>query len=158
MHAQEHRMPLSHRRVGVAGRRRDRGAVAVEMTMLVWPVAVIMAAFIAGAWVLSVARHDVNAATAAAARAASQQHDPQSATATATQTAQAALAESGRACTTLTVTVDTSAFTHGGHVDVNVACTIDLGGLVGIEVPGSLTFQATARAPIETFRELGTPP
>ena len=151
-------MPRSHHRTGGAGRRRDRGSVAVEMTMLVWPVAVIMAAFIAGAWLLSVARHDVHAATAAAARAASQQYDPRAAAAAATQTAQAALAESGRACTTLVVTVNTSTFTHGGHVEVSVACAVDVADLVGIQVPGDVTFQTAARAPIERFRELEAQP
>lgn len=139
-------------------RRRDRGSVSVEMTMLVWPVTVIMAAFLAGVWVLQVANHDVHAAAGAAARAASQQHSPQAATSVAQETAQAALESAGRACTSLTVPVDTSQFTQGGWVEVTVECTLDLSGLAGIEVPGSVTFHATARAPIETFRELEVQP
>jgi len=138
-------------------RRTDQGSVSVEMTMLVWPVAVIMAAFIAGAWLLSVARHDVHAAAAAAARAASQQHSPQAATAVATDTAQSALASSGRACTSLTVGVDTTEFTHGGHVEVTISCTANLSSLTSIGIPGTVTFQTDARAPIETFRELELP-
>lgn len=138
-------------------RQTDRGSVSVEMTMLVWPVAVIMAAFIAGAWTLSVARHDVHAAAAAAARAASQQHSPQAAATVAADTAQTALASSGRACTSLAVTVDTAEFTHGGHVEVTISCTADLSSLTSIGIPGNVTFQTEARAPIERFRELELP-
>jgi Flp pilus assembly protein TadG len=147
-----HRRTTSRRQPD--GRRGDRGSVAVEMTMLVWPVAVIMAAFIAGAWLLAVAKHDVHAAAAAAARAASQQQTPQAAITAADGAARAALESSGRACTSLNVTVDTALFTHGGHVDVTIACAVDAGGLVGIQAPGTITVQADARSPIEMFREL----
>lgn len=75
----------------------------------------------------------------------------------ATETAQTALASSGRACTSLAVTVDTAEFTHGGHVEVTISCTADLSGLAGINIPGNVTFQTGARAPIETFRELELP-
>jgi hypothetical protein len=137
-----------------ASTNRDRGSVSIEMTMLVWPVAVIMAAFIAGAWLLAVARQDVHAAAASAARAATLQHSAATASTAAEDSARTALASAGRACAELTVTVDDSHFQHGGYVEVGVRCQVDLRGLTGLEIPGAVDLQATSRAPIETFREL----
>jgi Flp pilus assembly protein TadG len=144
---------MPHRR-RVAPANRDRGSVSIEMTMLVWPVAVIMAAFIAAAWLLAAARQDVYAAAASAARAATLQHSPSAATTAADNSAHTALANAGRVCADLLVTVDDTNFRHGGHVEVVVRCDIDLRGLTGLEIPGSVTFEGVSRAPIETFREL----
>jgi Flp pilus assembly protein TadG len=133
--------------------------MSVEMTALVWPVTAIMAVLLVGVWQLSVARLDVHTAAAAAARAASLADHPATAAAAAEQAAQAALADAGIACAELTVEVDTSQFTHGGSVTVQVACQIPTGDLIGLGGPGTVTTSATARAPIEQHRQLqvGTP-
>jgi Flp pilus assembly protein TadG len=128
--------------------------MSVEMTALVFPVTVIMAVFLLGTWQLSVARLDVHTAAAAAARAASLQTSPIAAGVAANEAADVALGDAGRTCTTLTVSVDTSQFTHGGHVEVTVACQVTTGDLIGLDAPGAVPTSATARAPIETFREL----
>jgi Flp pilus assembly protein TadG len=128
--------------------------MSVEMTTLVFPVTVVMIAFLLGAWQLSLVRLDVHTAAAAAARAASLQPSPALADTAAREAAAAALADTGRACSNLDVEVDLSAFGHGGHVDVEVTCRVATGDLVGLQAPGSATTSATARAPIEAFVEL----
>jgi Flp pilus assembly protein TadG len=128
--------------------------MSVEMTTLVFPVTVVMVAFLLGAWQLSLVRLDVHTAAAAAARAASLQPSPAMADTAAREAAAAALADTGRACSNLDVDVNLAAFGHGGHVDVEVTCRVTTGDLVGLRVPGSATTSATARAPIDTFVEL----
>jgi hypothetical protein len=68
------------------------------------------------------------------------------------------MADAGRTCTRLTVEVDTSQFTHGGHVEVRLSCRARTGDLLGLAAPGSLDLSATSRAPIERFRELRPEP
>jgi Flp pilus assembly protein TadG len=128
--------------------------MSVEMTALVFPVTLVMTVLILAVWQLTAAKLDVNTATAAAARAASLQTNPGDAATAARQAATAALADAGRTCTRLTVDVDTSQFTHGGHVEVQLSCQARTGDLLGLAAPGSLDLAATSRAPIETFREL----
>jgi Flp pilus assembly protein TadG len=147
-----------------AGRRAqpalgEQGSMSVEMTALVWPVTAIMAVLLVGVWQLSVARLDVHTAAAAAARSASLADSPASAVAAADQAAHEALADAGRTCGELTVEVDTSQFTHGGHVEVSLTCRVRTGDLIGLGAPGSVSTSATARAPIEfhRFLEAGEP-
>jgi Flp pilus assembly protein TadG len=128
--------------------------MSVEMTALVWPVVVIMAVLLVGVWQLSVARLDVHTAAAAAARAASLTDSPAGAVATADRAAHEALADAGFTCDTLTIEVDTSQFTHGGWVEVEVTCQVSTGDLIGLRLPGSVTTAATARAPLEVHRQL----
>jgi Flp pilus assembly protein TadG len=132
--------------------------MSVEMTALVWPVTAIMAVLLVGVWQLSVARLDVHTAAAAAARAASLADSPAAAIAAASQTAQDALADAGLACNDLTVDADTSQFTHGGSVEVQVTCQVTTGDLIGLGAPGSVTTSATARAPVEEHRQLQVGP
>ena len=138
--------------------QRDRGSVSIEMTMLVWPVTVIMATLIAAGWMLAAARQQVHSAAGSAARAASLQPHPAGAVAAAEQQARDALTGAGRRCGGLTITVDTASFAPGGHVEVTVRCQTDLRGLAGLDLPGTVTFEASARAPIERHRELGRLP
>jgi hypothetical protein len=128
--------------------------MSVEMTALVWPVAAIMAVLLVGVWQLSVARLDVHTAAAAAARAASLADSSAAAIAAAGQTAHEALADAGFTCNDLTIDVDTSQFTHGGSVAVQVSCQVTTGDLIGLGAPGSVTTSATARAPVEEHRQL----
>lgn len=132
--------------------------MSVEMTALVFPVTIIMAVFLLGTWQLSLARLDVHTAAAAAARAASLQPSPTLAATAADDTAQATLADAGRACATLAVDVDTSAFGPGGHVEVTITCQVTTGDLIGLGAPGTVPTSAAARAPIERFVELEVTP
>jgi Flp pilus assembly protein TadG len=132
--------------------------MSVEMTALVFPVTLIMTVLILAVWQLAAAKLDVNTAAAAAARAASLQTHPGDAATAARQAATEAMAGAGRTCTSLTVEVDTSQFTHGGYVEVHLSCQARTGDLLGLAAPGSLDLSATSRAPIELFRELHPEP
>jgi Flp pilus assembly protein TadG len=137
------------------GRRcRDAGSMSVEMTALVFPVTLVMTVLILATWQLTAAKLDVNTAAAAAARAASLQTSPADAEDAARQAAAAAMADAGRTCTSLTVAVETSEFTHGGFVEVRLVCHARTGDLLGLAAPGSVDLSAASRAPIERFREL----
>ena len=128
--------------------------MSVEMAALVFPVTVIMTVLLLGAWQLSVARLDVHTTASAAARAASLQASAPAAVAAARDTADAALGDAGRSCTDLRVDIDTDDFGRGGSVAVTVTCRITTGDLFGLNAPGSVPTSATARAPVERFREI----
>jgi Flp pilus assembly protein TadG len=140
----------------VIGRRcrGDRGSVSVEMTALVFPVTIILAVLLVGVWRVTASDLDVQAAAASAARAASLQRNPSAAVNAARQAAEADLAHRDRTCAALTVSTDLGAFNRGGWVAVTVTCKIGTRDLVGLDAPGGATSTATARAPIETYREL----
>ena len=135
-------------------RRGDTGSMSVEMTALVFPVTLVMTVLILATWQLTAAKLDVNTAAAAAARAASLQTSPADAEDAARQAAAGAMTEAGRTCTSLTVEVDTTGFTHGGFVEVRLSCHARTGDLLGLAAPGSVDLSATSRAPVERFREL----
>jgi Flp pilus assembly protein TadG len=128
--------------------------MSVEMTALVFPVTLIMTVLILAVWQLAAANLDVHTAAAAAARAASLQTNPGDAATAAQQAGTAAMANAGRTCTEVTVQVDTSNFVHGGHVEVRLTCQARTGDLLGLAAPATVDLSATARAPIEMFREL----
>lgn len=137
-----------------ARHRCDRGSMSVEMTTLVFPVTVVMTVFLIGVWQLSLARLDVHTAAAAAARAASMQPSPTLAVDAAHTTAAATLADTGRACSTLDIDVDTTEFGRGGYVEVTLTCHVTTGDLIGLQAPGSAPTTASARAPVETYIQM----
>jgi Flp pilus assembly protein TadG len=149
--------PAEAMRADRNGRRRgsgERGNATVEFVALVFPVAVVLLGLLFATWQLSIARHDVTTAAAAAARAASLHTSPQAASSAAHDAAEVALGDAGRSCTELGVAVDTSNFGHGGHVTVTVSCQVTAGDLILLDVPADVDTSATARAPIETYRQL----
>ena len=146
-------MTSRRRRRLVAHPDAERGTVAVELVLLA-PLLLALLLFIVGLGRLAEARAHVTGAARDAARAASQQRTPAAARAAAQQTATADLAGAGLSCAHLTVQTDTTEFTPGGMVRVAVGCTADLRDLVGVGLPTSKTFQSTAAAPLETYKEL----
>ena len=130
----------------------ERGGVTVEL-VLVTPLLLALALFAVLAGRLTQARAEVDGAARDAARAASIARDPASARAAASATAGATLAGRHLTCRTLDVRVDTSAFRAGGHVAVRVACTVDLGDLSLLAVPGTRTIETRFVAPLDTFRD-----
>ena len=129
-------------------RHPDRGSVSVEIALSV-PLVLLLLFLLSATVHLGRAAIDVNAAAAAGARAASLTRTPAAATTAARDTATADLA--GR-CAALVVTVDTTGFRRGGAVTVTVACTVTTRGLTGIDVPGSVTTQATSTSPLDMYR------
>ncbi len=130
----------------------ERGSVTVEL-VLVTPLLLALALFAVLAGRLTEARAEVDGAARDAARAASIARDPAAARAAAHASATATLAERRLTCRALDVRTDTSAFRAGGHVAVQLACTVDLGDLSLLRVPGTRTIQTRFVAPLDTFRE-----
>jgi Flp pilus assembly protein TadG len=133
----------------------DRGSVTVEMAVLALPLAVVMALFAVFSFRLAGTRLDMNAAAAAAARAASMARTPQAAVHAATSAARADLADHAGSCNPLRVNVDTSAFQRGGQVTVTVTCQMSTAGLTGLGLPGTLTGSATATVVIDSHVPVG---
>jgi Flp pilus assembly protein TadG len=121
--------------------------------VLLTPLLVALLMFIVGLGRIAEARSHVAGAARDAARAASQQRTPSAARAAAEQTATADLTGAGLSCAHLTIDTDTSTFTAGEAVRVDVGCTADLRDLIGVGLPTSKTLHATAAAPLETYRE-----
>jgi Flp pilus assembly protein TadG len=128
--------------------RGDRGSVAVELAIGV-PLAVLFVFLIVGAYHLGQANIDVNAAAAAASRAASITHSAAAADAAAHDSATANLAAQ---CTKVSVSVNTSQFHRGGAVTVRVGCTVSTHGLLGVGLPGSMTVSASSTSPLDLYR------
>ena len=130
----------------------ERGSATVEL-VLVTPLLLALALFAVLAGRLTQARAEVDGAARDAARAASIARDPAAARAAAHASATATLAIRHLTCRALDVRVDTRAFRAGGQVAVRVACTVDLGDLSLLAVPGARTIETRFVAPLDTFRE-----
>jgi Flp pilus assembly protein TadG len=142
------------RRQARAGRARDEcGATAVELVLMASVlVGFIMTVVGAGRFVDG--RSQVNDAAYAAARAASLAPDLDAAREAGQKAAQESLAERGKACATLTVSLAGTDFRTAGHVNAEVTCQADLSDVVGFGLPGTKSFTATAVVPIEQYRRI----
>ena len=145
----------SRRRVRRPTPRVDQGSMALELA-LVTPVFLVMLLLVVGLGRVAHGRQLVEQAAAAAARAASLTSTSALATSAANTAATNALSQAGVSCRGGGVTVDTSEFHPGGQVSATVRCTADLSGLAMAGFPGSVTLDATAAAPLEPYRDLGT--
>ena len=99
-------------------------------------------------------RQLVDDAAAAGARAAALSSSPAQASSQAQSAVTATLSQAGLSCQGTQVDVDTSALVPGGQVSVVVTCTSQLSGLALTGLPGQMTLHATARVPIEAFRDI----
>jgi Flp pilus assembly protein TadG len=138
------------RRVWGAG-RREAGSAAVELTLLA-PFAVLLLLFVVAAGRQIQARMQVDDAAQTAARAATTARSPTQAATAARAAVAAGLTGTAASCRDPAVTVDTSDFRPGGAVRASVACTVDLGGLTGLRLPGSRQIRSTATAIIDLYR------
>lgn len=139
-----------------SSRAGQRGVTSIEMLLAAIPLLIMVTVVVAGS------RHpdaagQVNDAAYAAARAASLQSDPTRAAAAGQQAAKASLAERGKACTRLSVSLAGSDFTPGGKVVAVVECVADLSDVVSVAgrhlgLEQTKTFQARAVVPIEKYR------
>jgi Flp pilus assembly protein TadG len=143
------RLLMRSRRRLVSG-RDERGTLSVELAVLT-PALIGCLLVIAGAARYVDAEDQVSSAAWASARAASLEPTAASAATAGRAAAVGALADRGRACARLEVTVNTGAFAPGGSVRATVTCNADLSDLAAFGLP-SRTFTATAVVPIETHR------
>jgi Flp pilus assembly protein TadG len=139
-------------------RRGDRGSVSVEMTVLVVPLMVVLALFVALCARGASAAIDVHAAASAASRAASLARSPGTARDAAATSAALSLGGQRLTCAGLQVSVDTSQFHPGGSVAVTLQCVVTLSDLGVPGVPGSRTLAATASSPLDVYREFDAGP
>ncbi|WP_435581614.1 TadE/TadG family type IV pilus assembly protein [Amycolatopsis thermoflava] len=141
-------------RIGVL-RRDERGSAAAELTLLT-PLLILLLLFVVFCGRLADAKLRINDVAHQAARAATLARAPSQATANAQAAASAALASAGITCQSLSVSTDTQGLKPGSTVTVTVSCSVGLGDLTSLGVPGSRTFQSSFSSPVDVWR--GTAP
>lgn len=151
---------MRHRQLVLGLRRRvrrlrgDGGFMALELAVLT-PFVIAAVLLVVGFGRVAHGRQLVDQAAAVSARAAALANSAGQAQIDGHAAAAGTLAQTEVSCTALQVSVDTTAFVPGGQVEVTVSCTADLSGLALSGLPGSMTMTATARAPLETYRDIG---
>ncbi len=142
---------MKHRRMTGAALRSAQGSAVVELT-IVTPAVVLVMLLVVLAGRMSLASSDVNAAASDAARAASIRQTGGAARVDAQRTAARSLTDRGVTCRGLDVRADTSRLRPAGDVRVRVSCTVRLGDLAPLGIPGSRTITATASEVVDRFR------
>ena len=136
-------------------RRDERGAVALELVIVVPALMIMMGLMIAGGR-LWFAKSAVEQAAQSAARAASLQRDPGSARVAGVDSGRASLQTNGLACGGRHVSVDTTGFAVPVGVPATlhatVTCTVSFGDILLPGTPGSITVSRTAAAALDTYR------
>ena len=131
--------------------RNEDGSAATELVILV-PMVALLLGFTVMAGRMATTKQDVTSASRDAARAASVRQFPAQAQADALAAVNETLTDRGTSCQGLVVQVDTSDLQPGGRVEATVTCTIGLGDVVGLGVPGSKTVSSTSTAVVDTHR------
>lgn len=129
----------------------QRGAAAVEL-VLVTPVLIVLLLFVVAGGRLADARAQVDAAARDAARAGTLARSAAGAERAGKEAADSRLHDAGVECRSLLVQVDATRFAPGGTVAATVTCTVDLGDLTLLAVPGSRSVTATAAEPVDVYR------
>lgn len=134
----------------------QRGAAAVEVTLLV-PLLCLILGGLAGGWRVGWARTQVVEAAAAGARAATIANSAGAALQQSTAAIEADLMTVGVHCAGLQVDVDTSAFAQPpgvrGEVTARVSCLLNLSDVLVPGLPGALAITTAATEPLDIFRE-----
>ena len=136
-------------------RRNERGSAAAELTLLT-PLLILLLLFVVFCGRLADTKLRINDVAHQAARTATLSRTPSQATTNAQATASAALASAGITCQSLSVSTDTQGLKPGSTVTVTVSCSVGLGDLTSLGVPGSRTFQSSFSSPVDVWR--GTAP
>ena len=134
---------------------RDGGFSTLEL-VIITPFLLAFVLLVVGFGRVTHGRQEVQAAAAAAARAASLANTPGEAQTAAQQEATADLAQAGISCqSSPPPTVDTSQFYAGGQVRVTITCVTNLSDLTVVGFPGHKTLTASATVPLEQYRQFG---
>jgi Flp pilus assembly protein TadG len=137
-------------------RGSERGSAAVELTLLVPALVLVLGLLVAGGR-LWFARATVNDAAAAAARAASLARSSGEAAAAGRAAGEQALRTGGLRCAGTSVAIDTAAFGvppgTPATVRSRLTCTVPFGDLGLPGMPGSLTVSTSGAAALDTYRE-----
>ena len=132
----------------------DRGSAAFEM-VLITPALIVLLLFAVAAGRLSMARNEVTEAARDAAREASTWRSATLAQSHGTERGLDSLSAGHVTCRSPSVVIDTSRLRPGGSTVADVACTVQLGDLVGLRMGGSRTVRARAVAIVDTFQSDG---
>lgn len=129
----------------------QRGSASVELVLATPILVALMLLAVAGGRLAS-SRGEVDAAARDSARAASIARSPAAAERDGGAAAEATLADRDITCQDLAVSIDLTDFRPGGSVTSTVACTVGLGDLTGLGLPGRRTVTATFAAPVDRYR------
>jgi Flp pilus assembly protein TadG len=136
-------------------RRDERGAVALELVIVVPALMIMLGLMIAGGR-LWFAKSAVEQAAQSAARAGSLQRDPGSAHVAGVDAGRASLQTNGLTCGGRQVSVDTTDFAVPVGVPATlhatVTCTVSFGDILLPGTPGSITVSRTSAAALDTYR------
>lgn len=137
-------------------RRDDRGSMSVELVMIA-PVLVFIILLLVAGGRLALAGNAAEAAAVAAAREASLSRTTAQAQTNANAAAQIAMAQSGYACTELTVVISDAGLNvplgQVGTVSAALTCTLNMSDIALPGLPGTKTLTADAFSPVDAFRE-----
>jgi Flp pilus assembly protein TadG len=123
--------------------------------VLITPVLIVLLLFAVAAGRLSVARNQVTEAARDAAREASTWRTQSEATTYGMQRGLDSLSAGHVTCRSPSVAIDASRLRPGGEAIADVACTVQLGDLVGLRMGGSRTLRARAVSVVDTFQSNG---
>lgn len=135
--------------------RDERGSAAAELTLLT-PLLIVLLLFVVSCGRLADTKLRINDVAHQAARAATLARSPSQATSNAQATASAALASAGITCQSLSVSTDTQGLKPGSTVTVTVSCSVGLGDLTSLGVPGSRVFESSFSSPVDVWRGTST--
>lgn len=138
-----------------ARRRDQRGSAAVELTLAVPALMIILVLLVAGGR-LWFARTSVSDAAYSAARTGSLARTAGGARSDAHAAADRSLATAGLRCASRSVGVDTGGFGvpvgTPATVDVAVTCVVPFADLTLPGMPGSITLRANGSSALDTYR------
>jgi Flp pilus assembly protein TadG len=133
----------------------QRGAAAVELTLLVPALLLVLGLLVAGGR-LWFARTTVNEAAQTAARAASLARSPTAAIAAGREAGSQSLATAGLRCRSTSVSVSTAAFSvpvgTPSTVTSTILCRVDFSDVFLPGWPGSLQLTGRGSAALDTYR------
>jgi Flp pilus assembly protein TadG len=129
----------------------ERGSAAAELTLCT-PLLVLLLLFVVFCGRVADTSERLNDVAHQAARAATLARSAGQAVASAQTTASEALASAGINCQSLSVSTDTQGLRPGSTVTVTVSCTVGLGDLTMLGLPGSRTFQSSFSSPVDVYR------
>jgi Flp pilus assembly protein TadG len=135
--------------------RNQRGAAAVELTLLL-PALLLMLGLLVAGGRLWFARTTVNEAAQTAARAASLARSPYAATAAGREAGAQSLETAGLRCRSTSVSINTAAFGvpagTPSAVTSTITCNVDFSDVVLPGWPGSMEITGRGSAALDTYR------
>lgn len=136
--------------------RREEGSTAAEFVLFA-PFILAFVLVVIAFGRIALTELSIKSATGAAAREASLSSTSEQAQIGAREMAEAALANAGVNCTSLTVVIDSSGINAPlgvvGTVSATVTCTLDLSDIALPGLPGTRVVTVTERSPVDPYKE-----